>query len=100
MKFKPILNHIIIRPDLSETEKTAEKAGIALPEKRNKEGGGVGTAIFVGPGKFNDAGIRIPCSIKEGDTVFYHKTFASPIVIGEDKYVAIKEDECQLAIEG
>lgn len=99
MKLKPILNNIIIRPDMSDTEKRAKGLGIVLPDKQNKEGSSYGTVLYVGPGKWTDAGARIPVGINVGDTVFYHRSFAVPITIGEEKLISVKEEECQLAIE-
>jgi chaperonin GroES len=98
MKITPILNNIVIRPDLSETEKRAQQAGIALPDKQNKEPAACGTVLYVGPGRWADNGTRIPVGVKEGDTVFYHRNFAVFISIGDEKLISVKEEDCQLAI--
>lgn len=96
MKIKLILNKVLIRPDEGETR---TKAGIILMEK-SVEKPAHGTVINAGLGRFTDAGIRVPMDIKTGDKVYYHRNFAVPVEINGEKLVVVKEDDCQVAIEG
>ena len=95
MKVKPVLNKVVVRSDEAITKSTG---GLYIPEKV-AEKPGRGKALYVGAGRFTDAGVRVPMDVKPGDTVFYHKNFAVPIKLNGEDLLALKEEDILLAVE-
>ena len=55
--------------------------------------------LAVGPGKYNDAGTRIPVSVKVGDTVLFKKYGPDEVEIGGKKYLIGEESDILAIIE-
>lgn len=96
MNIKPLSNHIFLEP--VEEEKTT-KSGIVLPETAEKEKPIKGKIAFVGPGKLNEKGERIPMSIKVGDLVLFKKYGPDEIEIEDKKYLVGDEEDILAILE-
>lgn len=96
MKFKPLSNHVFIEP--LEEEKTT-KSGIVLPDTAEKEKPVRGKVLAVGPGKVNDKGERVPCSVKVGDIVLFKKYGPDEVEIDDKKYLVGDEDDILAILE-
>lgn len=95
MKAKAILNHVVVRQDPVEE---VSKGGIVIPEK-HKDKPRSGTVVFVGLGKWDNSGKRIPMDCKEGDAVFYAPAFAIPMKFADEEYVVLTDDNILLVVE-
>lgn len=88
----PLGDRVVIKP----AEKGGEKklaSGIILPETADKEKLLKGEVIAVGPGRKNDAGVRIPLEVKTGSTVFFKKPWDEPIKFEGTDYYVLAESE-------
>ena len=96
MKIRPLHDRIIVKR-LEEERKTA--SGIVIPDTAEKEKPVKGKVLAVGPGKYNDAGTRIPVSVKVGDTVLFKKYGPDEVEIGGKKYLIGEESDILAIIE-
>ena len=80
-------------------EETRTKSGIVIPDTAEKEKPVKGKVLAVGPGKYNDAGTRIPVSVKVGDTVLFKKYGPDEVEIGGKKYLIGEESDILAIIE-
>lgn len=96
MKIKPIQNKVVIKPHCSEEQ--ISQGGIITAVK-GQERPISGTVLFVGQGRIADSGERIPMDLKEGDTVFYQPHFATPINLGGEKLIVLKEEDILISVE-
>jgi len=96
MTIKPLSDHILIEP-IKEEEKT--KTGILLPETAEKERPEQGRVIAVGPGKVDSSGKRIPCEVKQGDTVLFTKYGPNEIKVNDEEYLIAKQEDILAIIE-
>ncbi|OHB21194.1 MAG: co-chaperone GroES [Parcubacteria group bacterium RIFCSPLOWO2_01_FULL_48_18] len=96
MNFKPLNDHVVLEP---LEEETRTKSGIVIPDTAEKEKPVKGKVLAVGPGKYNDAGTRIPVSVKVGDTVLFKKYGPDEVEIGGKKYLIGEESDILAIIE-
>lgn len=93
---KPLNDHVIVKP-MTENEKTA--SGIFLPDTVSKEKPEKGKVIAVGPGKTLDNGMRLPLSVKQGDTVLFTKYSPNEIKVDNEDYLVLSENDILAIIE-
>lgn len=88
--FKPLNNYVLIQR-IEEENKTA--GGIIIPDTA-KEKPSRGRVVAVGDGVF-EHGVRVPMTVKPGDTVLFAKWAASAneVKIEGADYVLIKESD-------
>lgn len=88
--FKPLNNYVLIQR-IEEENKTA--GGIIIPDTA-KEKPSRGRVIAVGDGVF-EHGVRVPMTVKTGDTVLFAKwaSSANDVKIDGTEYVLIKESD-------
>lgn len=88
--FKPLNNYVLIQR-IEEENKTA--GGIIIPDTA-KEKPSRGRVVAVGDGAFEN-GVRVPMSVKSGDTVLFAKWAASAneVKIDSTDYILIKESD-------
>lgn len=88
--FKPLNNYVLIKR-IEEENKTA--GGIIIPDTA-KEKPSRGRVVTVGDGAFEN-GVRVPMTVKNGDTVLFAKWAASAneVKIDGTDYVLIKESD-------
>jgi chaperonin GroES len=79
----------VIKPSQAQ-DKTA--GGIFLPDTA-KEKPMVGKVVWVGPGKTQDNGKRMPVSVKKDDEVVYGKYMGNEVEIDGQKYVIVRESD-------
>jgi len=72
-------------------EKEAIKGGIIIPDSA-KEKPQEGEVIAVGSGR-REKGELIPLDVKPGDRVLFGKYSGNDIVIDDEEYMILKEDE-------
>lgn len=82
-RFTPILDRCLVLIDEKPTE-TASGLLIPATAGNDYEQHRLATVVAVGPGRFNEAGERIPMPVKEGDRVLLHPNAhtVAPIVVG------------------
>ena len=68
LKFKPLGDRVLVLVDDKKIE-TKTTSGILLPESAVADQTKIGTVAAVGPGLYTQAGMLIPMSVREGDTV-------------------------------
>lgn len=87
---KPLHNYVLLER-LEESDKTA--GGIIIPDNA-KEKPVRGRVVAAGDGAFDD-GVRVPMTVKSGDTVMFAKwaSSASEIKIDGKDYIIIKETD-------
>lgn len=95
MNYKPINDHILIKPINGEE---VSKAGIILPDTVDKEKPEKGEVVAIGSGKLLENGQRAPMSVKVGDTVIFKK-YAPDELPGEKELLVIKEEDVMVIIE-
>ncbi len=96
MKIKPLADTIFVQ-EISEEEKT--KSGIVLPDTAEKERPQKGKVVFVGPGRVDENGKRIPMEIKKGDIVLFKKYAPDEIKVEGKEYLVIKADDVLAVLE-
>src|SRR6516165_5457147 len=92
---KPLGDRVVVRK-LDAEEKTA--GGIVLPDTA-KEKPQQGEVLAVGPGKFDDKGVRQPMEVKVGDKVLFAKYSGTEVKIDGVEYLILSERDI-LAIVG
>ena len=55
--------------------------------------------LFVGEGKFDDSGKRIPLDVKKGDRILIGKYAGTEIKIEDEEYLILREDEVLAIVE-
>jgi len=87
---KPLHNYVLLER-IEEESKTA--SGIFIPDNA-KEKPSRGKVIAVGDGAF-DNGVRIPMTVKKGDTVLFAKwaSSANEIKLDGKDFILIKETD-------
>jgi len=95
MELRPLDDRVVIKPSEAQA-KTA--GGIFLPDTA-KEKPQIGKILWVGPGKVNDDGKRVPMSVKKGDEVVYGKYMGNEIEMDNQKYVIVRESDLLGVIE-
>jgi chaperonin GroES len=92
---KPIEDRIVIKPTAAEE---ITKGGIVLPDTA-KERPQEGEVIAVGPGKTLDTGVQVAMDVKVGEKVIYSKYGGTPVKIGNEEYVILRQDDVLAVIE-
>ncbi len=89
LKLKPLDDRIVVHPTEAE-EKTA--GGILLPDMA-KTKPQQGKVVSVGPGRTNEAGMRVIIAVKVGDTVMYGKYSGSDVEVDGIEYKILREGD-------
>lgn len=90
MKFQPLADRVVIRPDTESEEKTA--GGVIIPDVA-RERPLLGTVIAVGPGARTNDGATIPMTLMEGDRVIYGKFAGTEIKIDQQRLLILRETD-------
>jgi chaperonin GroES len=80
-------------------EKETVKGGIIIPDTA-KEKPQEGEVIAVGAGKINEEGKRITLDVKAGDRVLFGKYSGTEIVVEDDNFLILREDEILAKLSG
>src|SRR5918999_4251532 len=86
---RPLHDRVLIKR-VDEEEQV--RGGIIIPDTA-KEKPQQGEVIAVGDGKIRDDGTRQPLDVKQGDRVLFGKYSGSEILIDDEEFVIMREDE-------
>ena len=89
MKFKPLLDRVVIRR-VEEENKTA--GGLIIPDTA-KEKPSQGIVVSVGPGGRDEEGKPVTMTLKEGDKVLFGKWSGTEIKIDGEDLLIMKESD-------
>lgn len=85
----PLGDGVLVRP---QTREETTRGGIILPDTA-KEKPQEGLVIATGPGRRNEAGERLPMTVKVEQTVLYAKYAGTEISIDGVDHLLIKESD-------
>jgi chaperonin GroES len=91
----PLHDRVIVK---RVEEKESVKGGIIIPDTA-KEKPQEGQVIAVGPGK-REKGELVPLDVKPGDRILLGKYSGTEIVIEDEEYVILREEEILAKIGG
>ena len=89
MKFRPLHDRVLVRRVAAEEK---SKGGIIIPDSV-KEKPQEGEVIATGPGGRDEAGNRVPMSLKDGDRVLFGKWSGTEIKIDGQELMIMKESD-------
>lgn len=87
MKFKPLLDRVVIK---RTEEETRTAGGIIIPDTA-KEKPSQGVIVAVGAGARDEKGNLIPMTLKEGDKVLFGKWSGTEIKVAGEDLLILKE---------
>jgi chaperonin GroES len=88
-QIRPLHDRVLIR---RIDEQVRAPSGIIIPDTA-KEKPQQGEVLAVGAGKVNKDGTRQPPDVKEGDRVLFGKYSGSEVILGDEEYIIMREDE-------
>lgn len=95
MNLKPLGDRIVVRP-LEESE--TMKSGLYIPDAA-KEKPIKGEVIAVGPGRFDEKGVRIPLDVAKGQSVIFAKYGGTEIKLDGVNYMILSERDVLAIVE-
>jgi chaperonin GroES len=95
MKIKPLNDRILVKR-MEEEQKTS--GGIVIPDTA-KEKPMEGKVIAVGPGKFDEKGVRIPLEVKKNDRILFGKYAGTEIKLDGVEHLIMREEDVLGIIE-
>lgn len=91
---KPIRGYLLVEPEVSETKKSAERAGIVLADiVKIADLPQTGLVLKVGGELLTEYGAVITSPVKVGDKVIYKKWGGNEIKIEEKSYYFVRFDD-------
>ncbi|MBN1435208.1 co-chaperone GroES [Candidatus Fermentibacterales bacterium] len=94
-KVRPLFDRLLVK---RMEPREVVKGGIVLPDTA-KEKPLEGKVVSVGPGKRNEDGEFIKPVVKPGEKVLIGKYSGTEVVIDDDEYVIIREDDVLAILE-
>jgi chaperonin GroES len=85
VNIKPLEDRIVVKP-LDAEQTTA--SGLVIPDTA-KEKPQEGEVLFIGPGRVDDNGNRIPLDVKVGDKVIYSKYGGTEVKYSGEEYLIL-----------
>ncbi|MCP4900780.1 MAG: co-chaperone GroES [bacterium] len=95
MQVKPLYDRVLLKRVEAEEQ---IRGGIIIPDTA-KEKPQEAEIISVGDGKFDEAGKRVPMTVKAGDRVLIGKYTGQDIKVDDDDYTIVREDEILAIVE-
>ena len=92
---KPLEDRIVVKP-LEAEQVTA--SGLVIPDTA-KEKPQEGKVLAVGPGRFDDKGVRVPVDVKVGDVVLYSKYGGTEVKYSGEEYLVLSARDVLAIIE-
>ena len=92
---KPLEDRIVVSP-LEAEQVTA--SGLVIPDTA-KEKPQEGKVLAVGPGRFDDKGVRIPVDVQVGDVVLYSKYGGTEVKYSGEEYLVLSARDVLAVIE-
>lgn len=101
MKTKAVGFRIHVKPDVSETEKAANKAGLILADtydrKADRQAVDTGVVTDIGPLAFRDYGGER--WVEVGDHIVYARHAGYAVGEGDEKILVINDEDCVTKLE-
>lgn len=95
LQITPLHDRVVVRR-LEET--STAKGGLIIPDTA-KEKPQEGEVMAVGAGKIEE-GKRIPLDVKTGDRILFAKYTGSDVVIDDQEYLILREEEILAKVSG
>ena len=92
---KPLEDRIVVSP-LEAEQVTA--SGLVIPDTA-KEKPQEGKVLAVGPGRFDDKGVRIPIDVQVGDVVLYSKYGGTEVKYSGEEFLILSARDVLAIIE-
>jgi chaperonin GroES len=92
---KPLEDRIVVKA--VEAEQTTA-SGLVIPDTA-KEKPQEGEVLFVGPGRVDDSGNRIPVDVSVGDTVVYSKYGGTEVKYGGEELLILSARDVLAVVE-
>ena len=92
---KPLEDRIVVKA--VEAEQTTA-SGLVIPDTA-KEKPQEGEVLFVGPGRVDDSGNRIPVDVSVGDTVIFSKYGGTEIKYGGEELLILSARDVLAVVE-
>jgi chaperonin GroES len=92
---KPLEDRIVVQP-LEAEQVTA--SGLVIPDTA-KEKPQEGKVLAVGPGRFDDKGVRVPVDVQVGDVVLYSKYGGTEVKYSGEEYLVLSARDVLAVIE-
>jgi chaperonin GroES len=92
---RPLEDRIVVEPQEAE-QVTA--SGLVIPDTA-KEKPQEGKVLAVGPGRFDDKGVRIPVDVQVGDVVLYSKYGGTEVKYSGQDYLVLSARDVLAVIE-
>ena len=95
-KLKPLYDKIVVKVEESKEQRTA--SGIIIPDTA-QEKPQVGEVIAVGEGRLLQNGEVKPLKVKVGDHVVFNRYAGTEVILEDDTYLILSEDEVLAILE-
>ena len=92
---KPLEDRIVVKA--VEAEQTTA-SGLVIPDTA-KEKPQEGEVLFVGPGRIDDSGNRIPVDVSVGDTVIFSKYGGTEVKYGGEELLILSARDVLAVVE-
>ncbi|MGH3279145.1 MAG: co-chaperone GroES [Trebonia sp.] len=92
---KPLEDRIVVE-QIEAEQVTA--SGLVIPDTA-KEKPQEGKVIAVGPGRFDDKGVRVPVDVQVGDVVLYSKYGGTEVKYSGQEYLVLSARDVLAVIE-
>lgn len=86
---KPLFNRVLIKPDPAPKQ---TQGGIQLPDSAEQIRN-TGEVVQVGPGKYTEAGERIPVDVEVGDRVQFEAARAPSVRLAGETHVMVYDNQ-------
>lgn len=91
--FRPILDRVIA---IKKSEEEVRESGIVIPAMFDDQE--EAEVVAVGPGKHVNADTLEPMEIKVGDRILFNKYQVQEIVVLDQKYLAMRQEDVRAVI--
>ncbi|KAA9393644.1 co-chaperone GroES [Kocuria coralli] len=95
ISIKPLEDRIVVQ--VVEAEQTTA-SGLVIPDTA-KEKPQEGKVLAVGPGRWDEAGNRLPVDVKEGDIVIFSKYGGTEVKYGGQEYLVLPARDVLAVVE-
>lgn len=94
MILEPMGDNIIIELPMEERTEITTESGIVLPKTSRTDAEArqdIATIVAVGEGRLLNNGQLVPLRVKAGNKVLFNKYAGTQIIVGNKKYLILKE---------
>lgn len=94
MYIEPIGDNIVLSLPMEERKEEKTSAGIIIPKSTISDSDArkdIATVVAVGEGRLLNNGTLLPLRIKAGQKVLFNKYAGTQVIVGDSKFLLIKE---------